>query len=399
MNDTPEPKSASYSSEGVQPNLVMSDGHNPRAIYISTSLKVAVILALILAVLLMVLLIPGVLGRPTTVEVEDPIQAELRASMEAEIAAYESILAEGVCRYTPEHNNAITRPEIRPNFEQNNSSSDEHIDGQDEISLPVDPATTLVPPENGLSESGESLLIELLDKSAVLVLVEPSGLGSGFFVNGNTVLTNAHVIGENPYDKSILVGNKSMGRFVFARVVAITSVNNDTGEADFALLVTEDDVAPETLTFTAEVSRLQNVIAIGYPGSVMSSSTDFQEMLQQINSGTINTDIPDSVFTTGRVMVTQDNRQGIDLILHRASISPGNSGGPLADECGRAVGVNTFVRTEDDSGSDRIFYAIKSTDAMSFLSSNNITHDTSFGLCSTIKQESSNDDDNASENL
>ena len=400
MNE-PREQSPISSNDGriIDADFVSDDRDHTKIRYASTSIKIAIILSLILSILLLILLIPGVLGRPTVdAVVERSVQTELRVSMEAEIAAYESMLAEGICRYTPEHSDTMIRPEIRPTFEQNNSSTTEQTEDQDDISLPIDPARTLVPPSGDFTDSGESLLIELLDKSAVLILVESGGLGSGFFVNDNTVLTNAHVVGENPYTKSILVGNKSMGGFSFARVMAITSVNNEIGEADFALLTIENSVAPDTLIFTTKISRLQNVIAIGYPGSVMSSSTDFQEMLQQINSGTVDANIPDSVFTTGRVMVTQDNRQGIDLILHRASISPGNSGGPLVDECGRVVGLNTFVRAEDDTGSDRIFYAIKSNDVMNFLDSNNIAYAASAGSCSTTTDRETNVDTNSSEN-
>ena len=37
------------------------------------------------------------------------------------------------------------------------------------------------------------------------------------------------------------------------------------------------------------------------------------------------------------------------IILHSADISAGNSGGPLVDSCGRAVGINTFIATNQQA--------------------------------------------------
>jgi S1-C subfamily serine protease len=78
------------------------------------------------------------------------------------------------------------------------------------------------------------------------------------------------------------------------------------------------------------------------------------------------------VLTQGIVTVFQDSPSGNKLVLHSADISPGNSGGPLADTCGRVVGVNTFIKTSTEQQM-RLNFALKSDSLLSFLKANGVT--------------------------
>jgi hypothetical protein len=62
----------------------------------------------------------------------------------------------------------------------------------------------------------------------------------------------------------------------------------------------------------------------------------------------------------------------LTVLPHSADISAGNSGGPLVDNCGRVVGINTFV-TRSSAFADRVKYAQKTDSLLPWLQQNGIT--------------------------
>src|SRR3546814_17485150 len=67
---------------------------------------------------------------------------------------------------------------------------------------------------------------------------------------------------------------------------------------------------------------------------------------------------------------TRPSRQ-FDTLLHTAPLARGNSGGPLLDNCGRVLGVNSFGATSD--GTDAEFYfAVSTRELIPFLRANGI---------------------------
>jgi S1-C subfamily serine protease len=135
------------------------------------------------------------------------------------------------------------------------------------------------------------------------------GLGSGFVLPGNVVVTNRHVV-EDPREVSV---NTWDGRSLRAEVTG-TAI-----DSDLAILQLADDVdLPVAELRDTPVEPGEAVIAVGYPGG------------------------GPATVSTGEVVSLIEGElldEPADVIRVDAEIRQGNSGGPLLDEDGHVVGV------------------------------------------------------------
>ncbi|WP_439580086.1 trypsin-like peptidase domain-containing protein [Elioraea sp.] len=223
-------------------------------------------------------------------------------------------------------------------------------------------------------------LASLLSDSVVLVIVPTRGpdgreglsRGSGFAIEGGLVVTNRHVI-DNAASEQVVVVNKKLGRVVRASIVAATAREGQDFRPDLAVLRLAEGELP-ALRLSTAIEPLQPVVAAGFPGVAVDIDDTFRRLMQGDAAAT-----PNPVFTSGTVSGLQEVA-GQSLVTHTASITRGNSGGPLADRCGRVVGVNTWGRMERDT-LYRIDYAQPVRSLLAFLQQAGVSATADDGAC------------------
>lgn len=214
--------------------------------------------------------------------------------------------------------------------------------------LPAAPATTpapaatpgpAAPPATAPAPSVASTAqTRQAEQATVLVLARQSGglaLGSGFFISPSHVVTNAHVVGDAA--DIFLINGRTEG----LRRARLLRRAVDGGR-DFALLGLDSPAPVQGLRFSADPQRTERVSAWGFPGAVSGDDPKFRALL----AGKSQT-APEVVYSDGVVNVVLDRTPR--LIVHSATVSQGNSGGPLVNAAGHVVGINTFIKLDDES--------------------------------------------------
>lgn len=191
--------------------------------------------------------------------------------------------------------------------------------------------------------------------------VDGGSRGTGFGIgpvgqNAQYFLTNHHVVEasiDNGLDSYICIDGAN---FEDEKTLIHCEVLYYDDEVDFAILRTEKPVAGvktlpllSTEVHKERMSTTDPVYAMGYPGI----GDDGVEMGQFR--------IEDMTVTNGIIsrFVVSDNTvsNGIQCIAHTAKINGGNSGGPLVNDKGQVIGINTWTHT-DPNTADKRDYAI-----------------------------------------
>ena len=212
----------------------------------------------------------------------------------------------------------------------------------------------------------------------VIVIGEDSGIifpishGTGFAVSDERIVTNSHVIEEARRDERLSVGivPSDGGEAVYARIVAVSSRN------DLALLATTTPMRLPPLTIATNLDPDgERVVSVGYPMNV--------DRAQGLSEGDIFRAQP-PVQSTGFLSGRRPSRD-FDTILHTAPIARGSSGGPLLDQCGRVIGVNSFGA--ESAGPDaEFFFAVSPRELLPFLRENGVNAATSGLPCRSLAE-------------
>lgn len=173
--------------------------------------------------------------------------------------------------------------------------------------------------------------------NSVTVVYTNKGLGSGFAIDQNTVITNAHVVnGFSTVTVKLYNGKSCVGK--------VTKIDKNI---DLALIQVDETLTPLKLVSEDSISIGKEVYAIGAPE-----------------------DIP---YTMTKGIVSAKNRKikNHEYIQIDASINSGNSGGPLVNENGEVIGINT-MKLLDAEG---IGFAIGTSNINNFI--NNVATESS----------------------
>ncbi|MGH7024167.1 MAG: trypsin-like peptidase domain-containing protein [Caulobacteraceae bacterium] len=167
--------------------------------------------------------------------------------------------------------------------------------------------------------------------------------GSGFVVAPGTIVTNFHVVSDavGRDDESIVVTAESAS---IPRLTGTLTVS--WPEADLALVeVPASSLQPLTLG-PASISQTAVVRAVGYPGVTCLALGCTADEIVAPSEPTA------TVGNVSHVGNRLPNGTALPSLFHTAPTSPGSSGGPLVDECGRVVGVDAWAgrATIDSSG-------------------------------------------------
>lgn len=222
-----------------------------------------------------------------------------------------------------------------------------------------DPAS---PPAAESPETDFEASNDAIEAATALVLTK-EGLGTGFFVAPGLLVTNRHVVEEAP--DSVVLVNSSLGGVVDGSVVAIS---NDK-RRDYAIIRVASTNSPikklpDPLPICGVIKKTEKVATWGYPGVLSVGDPKFKALLQGDFSAA-----PEKIYTEGVVSVVYETEP--PRILHTATTSKGNSGGPLVNEQGCVVGITTMIHMDKETYR-QTSVALSSKDLVKFLQEHGI---------------------------
>lgn len=207
------------------------------------------------------------------------------------------------------------------------------------------------------------VFVDPMDLTAI-----PLHVGTGFLINDSTVVTCDHVAtgfidefyslwaqstnaqtGANRTAEEIK-NNLEIRISVYRDVYVRARVRKSSGEMDFAILTLDEKLqnrTPLQLRSSGTLKQTESVFALGFPGDIID--------ITSMNAYTV-----DDVFITGGSVSRVGNLdynvlhedpyfgvvgikefKNLDVVAHTATIRGGNSGGPLVDNQGCVVGINS----------------------------------------------------------
>ena len=186
------------------------------------------------------------------------------------------------------------------------------------------------------------------------------GSGSGFYIGNDHIITNHHVIAK-----------ASAGKLVVARRIDQNTIEIHNAnviwkdhELDIAILKAPGITCEVQTLSEAPIEKGSRAFAIGYPTSADASrrsgsgkmgkiEVDFVNLVYSSRRGVINNadrglvQFLDATVSSGEIRKVLTRKwkptykTELEVLDHDVNIGHGNSGGPLFDECGRIIGINT----------------------------------------------------------
>ena len=192
------------------------------------------------------------------------------------------------------------------------------------VRVPVPRAAAPAPTPTPTPSGGRNATCDFADSAqkvvaSTVLVTTADGTGSAFYIGNGEFVTAGHVI------DGVSTATLTNARLnVTARVVGYyPGVEGDVG------ILRASGVRLAPLEWAGRLGVGETVTFAGYPLGIGTSAT-------------ITRGIVSRLFTAG----------GVSWIQTDAAVNPGNSGGPLFDECGRVAGVASWRISESQSGRD-----------------------------------------------
>ena len=195
-----------------------------------------------------------------------------------------------------------------------------------------------------------SYLLEMYNKSYVSI----SNLSRDIYIQNNATFEidekTATLKNKEKHIKANLIKSNKISSTYESQISQDTNLA-DT--ADIAVIQTVDTLNLPSIPIEKNISVGKKVYVIGYPGLV-----DNSELVS-------STQVLSSTVTEGSVSAIKPNSNNtFELIQIDAAVQNGNSGGPIVNEDGCAVGIATY-KLSSDSGNYN--FGISAKELLSFL--------------------------------
>jgi len=185
-----------------------------------------------------------------------------------------------------------------------------------------------------------------------LITDKSESVASGFFVNPNIFITNYHVAVE------LDLGSAKI-RTRDRNVYKIRRILRQYKTLDLAIIETKNESEHYLTLYTGEVHENSIVYSIGNP-----TDGDMKVNYFRLTSGRISKIDTDSWYYDDE---TNFLHRAL-VIQHTAVIKPGSSGGPLINQKGEVLGINTFFYN------DSLNYAVHVRELLDILNINDISY-------------------------
>lgn len=215
----------------------------------------------------------------------------------------------------------------------------------------------------GKSNSQDAEKVFSKSVSSIGLITDYDGLGSGFFINSNTFITNRHVTNAINLKRAII-------KLKDGREIKPIKKLFENSKCDLAAIRTGEVANFLSLGDENNLKTGEKVYAIGNPTS------NFNIYEFTLTEGIINN-------ITNEKIPVPEYPISAHIILHSATLNKGNSGGPLLNSKGEVIGINSYFYI---SGNNQ-FIAIHISELILLLNNYKIDYNQQQGLQNNIKNE------------
>jgi len=200
-----------------------------------------------------------------------------------------------------------------------------------------------------------SKIFETCVKSVGYITDDDNGNGSGFFINKNTFITNYHITSQLNIKNAFI-------KLKDGNIVRIKKIIKENSKVDLSILETDNTNDYLLLANPDSVRAGEKVYAIGNPHATR------QVYEFTITEGIVN-NVKNEEIKVGGYGSKRFTISSL-VILHSASLNPGNSGSPLLNRKGEVIGINSFYNPFGNN----LFFAIHIKELIDLLNNNNIPY-------------------------